>query len=87
MLRPSACERLDSIRDAATRKDSQSIERKRRPRPVPAQPLPPPIILGSDADGGVQIESCVLERAAFADWSIQVTPDGVPRSVRWIRLA
>ena len=71
MLRPTATEALDPIRDAAVTKHPEPLERELRTRPIPAEPLTPPISLRGNSHAGVDVEAFMLDCASFADGSFR----------------
>lgn len=76
MLCPASPELPDPIRDAATRKPSESVEREWRTCPVAHEPLATEIIVVSDPNACVNVEALQLDGATFAGGTIRL-------QVRW----
>jgi hypothetical protein len=67
MLFPAAAGLLDAVGNEASAQHSKAGERKRWTCPVPAEALAAPIVLGRDADAGVEIELSILDGVRFTD--------------------
>ena len=83
MLRPTAMEVLDPIRDATVTKHPEPLERERRTRPVPAEPLTPPIIFPGNAHAGVDVEAFMLCGHAVRRKRVACPPGDSALSTSW----